>query len=688
MRGSSDIKQILDEVLCSKNYERLDELKGWEKISSLSDDDRELLGVLFLKAGESKLNTDEIGARRSFDLALEVAPKNPEVLYQKGEIYAKQKNSISSLKSAIDYFRQTVELDNTFWQAWFKWACSLKRLADILGDSFYYQKADEKFHHAEKLVPQNKEQRGDFYWQWGLTWYESGRQSEEIYDYKIALDKFGEARTYGARSPQFWNDYAQALAAMGRISERPEFLEDAIRFYRKAVMQDQQHFDGWYNLACLLSSEYEKDPQEKTFFEAHNSFSKASRIDGSRCVLWLKWGQLLAFSGKIRRHVKRLEHAISKYASAKRLQPDHPVVYRQFGEVLLILGSLIDSIDFLKQAESNIVKALEMAPDDHAAWYHYGRCLIALGRYFDDESYCHQAIQKFQHGLKLEDNSPLQWYGNALAYLAIAEMNRDIELLYKADHCFKQAYSIGETYPGFWNNWGVVLICMAEFSDDKSSLAEAVEKFEHLLNNYPEERQEAEWFYNYGCTLDFLGEHTGDEEYFNLAVQHLTRAIVLDPDNNEACYNLALALSHLGVASGELEHLYRSIEFFQSVINSEEEDDMAWNEWGMALLCLSQMVSDPACPESHHKFQTEAEEKFMRAASLGNLSALYNLATLYSLAEKYEEAIYYLERSYEQGGLPKIEEILTDSWLEGLKTRPRFREFLDYVQRDREQEEL
>jgi len=181
---------------------------------------------------------------------------------------------------------------------------------------------------------------------------------------------------------------------------------------------------------------------------------------------------------------------------------------------------------------------------------------------------------------------------------------------------------------------------------------------------------------NYGCALDSLGEFSGEEEHYELAVQMLTQVFIADPSHYDACYNLGVALTHLGEAVYELEYYNKAIELFSMVTGRDSEDDMAWNEWGMALLTMSDLMEDQTNKSAVETLRDSAKRKLLKAASLGNIASFYNLATLYAISGEYELAVRYLERSAEHGALPPVDEMLSDEWLEKFCSTEIFKEFL------------
>ena len=106
---------------------------------------------------------------------------------------------------------------------------------------------------------------------------------------------------------------------------------------------------------------------------------------------------------------------------------------------------------------------------------------------------------------------------------------------------------------------------------------------------------------------------------------------------------------------------------------------MSWNELGLTLLHLAQLMEDPSHHETVDKLYTQAESKLQQAVALGCTSALYNLACTCALTGNVENAMYYLERAERQGGLPKLDDMLNDEWIDPLRDTPAFKAFLNHL---------
>jgi tetratricopeptide (TPR) repeat protein len=124
-----------------------------------------------------------------------------------------------------------------------------------------------------------------------------------------------------------------------------------------------------------------------------------------------------------------------------------------------------------------------------------------------------------------------------------------------------------------------------------------------------------------------------------------------------------------------LDLFEEAIDLFYLLAKEDEEDELLYNEWGLALLNIAQLVEDPHQPEKAASHREEAEAKFMHALSLGSSHALYNLACLYSMTGHLDLSISYLEKAKKANALPCLDDLMNDEWLENLRSTDAFKLF-------------
>lgn len=688
------LQKKFEQVLVTNAFEEINPYRTPDAWTTLSLDEKELLGLLLVKEGEELLKKGDSKVLENFQLASEVAAHSPRIFYRQGLVYATQDQNIRCLMAARQALEKAVQLDPKFSKAWHALGNILVRIGFFYDDAAYFQEADLIFLEVEKIFLENPSQcihDENFYWHWGVCWYFLGKNSEEAVDFYCALQKFRKAAEDGYEHPEFFNDFGNALVELGCLLNRKDLFYEALHFYRKCVGMQPDKIEGWVNLACIYHRLYDLSGNHEFLLLSEEAFEKSAEINSSYYLLWVKWGELYINAFKIQRDVERLRASCEKFEKAYSIEPDNDQVFIKWGEAQMLLGANLEELDLLRESELKIAKALEAYPEDPYIWYIYGLCHSEYGRYFEEENHYLKAIEKFKYALTLNDSLHFLWYGMALAHFAIGELRDDVQMLEKCVHYCNQALEFGgEAFSQFWNDWGVALLKLGELSGEKKHVISAVEKFEQAIDKWKEdfegESVDLEWLYNYGCALDYLGDFTEDSICYEKAVQVLSFILQQEPEYTHARYNLALALSHLGEVTEDLDCFYKAIGLFQELLHDNHEDDMAWNDWGLTLLNLAALIHDPIHPETSQKIFLQAESKLLYAIALGSEQAFYNLACLHSLMGNYSIAMHYLERAQLCGALPSLDDVMHDEWLDGLRGTPAFRQFITQLVSKQEKE--
>lgn len=691
MENATPLQKTLQEILLQEDFDRLTPFKKKAFWSKMSKEESEMLAHLLVAQGERQLRLGDSTALESFDIALQIAPNSPQLLFQQALAYSSHPDNIRCLTSACTALQATLELDPQFLEAWSAWGYALVRMGMFHNDASYFVEADQKFAQAEFLAEQaSVEKRALFYRQWGVVWFLHGKQSGEAHDFHMAMEKYQLASALGLDDADFWNDYGNAISELALLIGRKELFIEAQARYRKAVKLLPNEYRGWLNLACCCRHIYEHNNEEIYFDYAMESFTKSSELRTDDVNLWLNWGLLYFYSGKHKTDIEHVQTSLEKFCQAYVCDSDHPAVLCRWGEAQMLYAACKEDVDLLREAELKIVRSLEIAPDNIQAWCVYGNCLNELGRYFGDPSFYEQAIEKFEYALTLNPHHPLLWYGLSLAHFSMGEIKANVEMIEKAARCCSKVMECGgQSYPQFWNDWGVALMKLAELNHDQNYIEAAIEKFERAIGQPSEwdaDECELEWLYNYACALDFLGEFTEDPKYHEKAILVLLQVLQHDPNYFHARYNLALAYFHHGDLSDNVESLQNASDYFQILLSEDNEDETAWCDWGMALMHLALLTQEAFDGERSQKLFLQSEEKLLNAVALGNTSALYNLACLYSLTGNFQAAMHFVERAELVGALPSIDDLLHDDWLEDLRDTSDFRHFITLLSNKYEKE--
>lgn len=684
----------LKAMLAANAFDKLTPFKEPAEWEAMTHDERELLGILFVKQGEHQLQQGDSKVLESFELASKVAPHSPTIFYRQALIYASQGENIRCLKAADEALKKSVELDPSFVSAWHCWGNILLRIGYFYENMDHFIEADEKFAKAESLSKASKQRYTDsLYWHWGVCLYNLGKYSGEAVDFHRALEKFRLAE-HEIDAPEFHFDFGHALADLATLIGRQELLLEAIDQYEKGTNLSPMSHEGWLCLACAYQRLFNFASSRKHFLKLNlwreyfaksdECFENAAEKNFDDPIIWMKWGELHLAAGRVARDPDQLTLAIEKFKNADFLETDNPYIMVRWGEALMLSASINESLEMLREAESKIVAALKPLAKECEAWYLYGLLMCEFGRYFACKDYYLKATEKFECGLQFKDAYPPLLQGMAMAYFSAGELSGDVKLVEKAIGCYARAAELCERVSAqFLSDWGVAQMKLGEMTNDPSHVEQAAAKFETAildkmessgrLDSFEGDDLELEWLYNYGCALDFLGDFNDEPVYYEKSVRALSHVLKLDPDYIHARYNLALALSHLGEINADADCFHQATEQFQMVIEHDPEDEMAWNDYALAFLHLGLLLNDPLHKENTRYYFDQAEHRLFHSISLGNIHAYYNLACLYALTERPVEAIYFLQKAEQADALPPADDVIHDEWLDALRDQPEYR---------------
>lgn len=677
-------KEELYRIETAQSYEELTPYRDVQHWESMAADDRELLALLFIRQGERELANSTREVIETFELAARVAPQSSTVFLRIGEAYARRSSDLNSLALAHEKFSQAIHLDANNAAGWEADAAVLLRLGEAYQELAYLKEAERSVNAALALHASKKNTPpASLFVLIGDVWNTIGSLSGEAYDYWTALEYYRQALDIESDgNVVLWTSYGQALEALASLVGRPDFLQEAVDCYGRALAINSRHSSAQLHLANLYLRLFLEFSDGPALERAQNAYRTAMELDPQQANGWLGWAILLTKQAERQRDVDALKDALGKFQKANDCDPDNSMILSSWGEALTMLGSLTENLHLLRDGITKVVRALELEPDNSAVWRTYALCLTELGYYFGDESYYLEALDKVKIGLRQDENNPSLWAVLGRIYASLGTIRGDVSLLEEALKQFSKASDLYKVdMPPLYNEWGVCLMRLTEATHERRYIEAAVAKLEKAVRPFEEGHGvgDPEWLYNYGCALDFLGDHTDNPMHYEKAIQVLSHVVNQDPTYRHARYNLALAWSHLGELTAEVDFFQRAVEYFEELVDEDNEDDVSWNDLGLTLLNLAQLVRDPVHPERWLQLMGQAESRLLQATSLGNTSSYYNMACLYSLAGRFDAAMQFLERADTVDALPSVDDLRHDEWLEGLRQTEAFRYFINQL---------
>lgn len=690
MSEETPIQKTLNDILQTQSFDRLTSFVEAESWNVMNQDEKKLLAKLFVMAAERELkqptSLDPIAAaKKSFTTALNLAPNDPIIWYRRGLAFSLQ-DIPSLLEEGSLCFEKAISLKETFFDAWYAWGNVLVRRGVVLNEPSFFSQAEEKFKKAESLL-EHVDEQNEFYWHYGLAYFMIGRHSGEAIDLHQAVRCYRKARDLGLARLDFYNDFANALVELSLLINCQELLFEAIELYLHSLDTNDPSQDSAREIAvryCNLGACYQylfEFHHEETFFkQAQECFANATKHNANFGNAWAFWGYLLLYAAKLWQDVTFLESCLDKFSRLADFCEDKPMLLARMSEAFSIYGSHHEDLKYLTDADEIAKAAIEAGSDVPYTWSSAALANLEMGRYFGDDKYFQTAIEHSEKALAINPKIGMSAHILAVAKFSLGETRGELDLMQEAVNAFLHASKSEVGRFGYlWNDWGIALLNLADITHEKRYVQEAIEKFEQGLLLH--EHVNPAWLVNYGSALDYWGDLTDDESYYEKAIEVLNHALSLDTTNTQARYHLGLALCHLGELTSDLATLQKAIIELQQVLQEDVEDDTAWNDLGMAFLHVAEMTKDPSGHESSQEVQTSllqlGEQHFLQALSLGNQHVYYNLACVSALLGKEQETLFYLEKGAACQLLPPLAEIIEDEWLDSIKDVPSFQEFLN-----------
>ena len=654
MSNPSEISRLLKKAAHSNDWESIDGFEVDDVVDDLPLSDKQNLSRLLFEYGQNLLHSPDapLSAERSY-LALE----------------------------------KSLRLDATFETAWLKFAEVNLKLALADKDVELLYKSSELFTHAEELHQLNEvDFPADALWFFGVCLYGIAKDSEEAVDYKAAIEKMCEAHSRGLQDSAFYLDYGMTLGEMGILLDSVEHLKEAAHFFEKCLQTSLDHPLTWLRLACTYKLLYLMTVDVEFFEKSDQSFVAAAREQQrtenaeNRDDLWVNWAELFIFEGKISNDPDLLTAALEKLVQVSEKNTSNVLVLNLTGDALTHLGIFEDRFEHFKEAQVKLEQAHSLYPNNIDTIRHLGHCLSSMGKYLGDPKYLLQAIEKFHIGISLDKGDYQMWYGLAMTNFSLGEQTTDTAIYEKSLKFFSETVKLGGDLPMHWNDWGVALMKLGELTNDQRPIAEAVEKFEAAIQSYNSKSlgpSDPDWFYNYGCALDWLGTYDPNPVYFERSVSILSRLLEQYPMLQHIRYSLGLSLYHLGDVIGDVELLEQSILHFSTYIQVEPEDDTAISDIGLTYLTLAEILEESIKSEYSTNCYIRAEQFLSHAIALGNTRSNYYMACLHSLKNNVEAAVHFLKRTKTHDVLPPLDTLLEDDWLAPILNTQAFISFLE-----------
>jgi len=652
-----------------------------QPIDELKKQDYSALSAALVRKGEFRLLIGDKSGLEFFEMALKLDPSNPRLYIDQGLAlfeYGSHDGHEKELALASKRFKTATTLEPTSFEAWHLWGNTLYFLGKKKEEPSYFSHACKKYEKAIALSEgQSADILSDLYWDYGDLWAKLAEISEEATDFHVAIQAYDKAISFQDDLPaEFWLNFAQVYFTLGNKTNDLRLFVKAINCYKNAISINISSSEGWFKLAKALHTLYSYTHDEDHFSQANECYSTASQLAGKNKEIYMDWARLLLESGFALRDVNKLRASVEKCQKAHRCEKNNPYISAIWAEALAFIGVLTDQLELIHDAQNKTDPLVEKFEDPEILYSH-GMVLSALGLYYKDSDYYYQATEFFQEGLSLNRAHHKLWYAMGSSTFAAAALDHDDKSYERACRFFERALhlKVSSTYHCHY------AICLSKYGDfihDQKTLELSLYHFEQALNMQKNAAYlHPDWIFHFAIALDYVAEFTENDSQYVRALDLLNHILMVKPEFPRIHYQLAIVYSHYAELTNEVEIFHRAIHHFRIAHQKEKENDQVILDWALTLVNLGDLLENHV--ESDQYFR-EAEYKMIQAAKLGNVHAYYSLACLYSLLGELPGALRFLHKAKVFDGLPPIEEILEDEWLENIRETEEFNSFLAEIQ--------
>ena len=512
-------------------------------------------------------------------------------------------------------------------------------------------------------------------WDTAAAWLTIAEQSQEFVDLQRSIELYRLASRKKEVHPPFLASFGEALLLFGSFLGDPAYVREGLEILRQAIQGKE--ICAWRSFAEGHKLLYDLTGNREDFEKADSTFQRAIIATPEQSQLWLQWGVMFLESGWRRRQLSEIEMALEKFTSLKMNDCPPALVTAYLGEGLALLGLFLDDLKLIHDGKEKVITILNQHEEFPELLVAMGMVQLIEGLYFQDAGHFTNAVDFFHKGL--ESNSRDLRCSHALfqAYLGWGVTMRDSGCLMDACDAIERLSSLRPSSSVHLIEWGTALLRLCQLEEDsleqQAICEEAIDKFRKAV----ELNGDMEAEYQLGSTLDLLGDITGVEEYFEEAIEILTRLHCRLPGDLQVTFHLAMALSHHGEFTANVELLFEAVRTFEEVAGRDPEDEEAFCHLGYTQLLLSEHTYDANHPEKSQELRSQAEGSLMRALSLGSNETNYHLACLYSLSGLTEKSLDYLKRADVAKALPPEEDLQHDHWIENVRKTDAFVDFME-----------
>lgn len=451
-------------------------------------------------------------------------------------------------------------------------------------------------------------------------------------DRPLAKSAFLSACRLTPKSAKTWFRYGSYLA----LGHEDDELIEAVDALARSIELDDRFFDAHYALASAQLRLGAHKSDESFLLQADRSFQKAYALLESTmpralpASFYWHWGIVCFLLGRISQEPSDFQRALLHYQEAYTLGLRVPEFLHDFANACVEFSLLLGRYEYVDRAAKLYEESLASSEQDHQTskdkairLFNLACCYVHLFEHSFDPEYYQKAESAFLQAYAYE---PLEtiWQKLGQLYFTAARATLQREQVEKSIESFQKAYALGIEHPLMLALYSQALLLLYDIRQDSALLQDAFELAQLSLS-----QQEATGFVSaepklaLALCLFEIGKYFEDISYIEKAQEEVQKALGSYPQSVYLWHALGRIKCPIAEEDRQEEILKEAIVCFllasRSVLG---KCSSFWNEWGILLLSLADLTSDPILAE-------DACAKFEIAIELSSFSEvdwMYNLA--------------------------------------------------------------
>ncbi|MDR2554659.1 MAG: tetratricopeptide repeat protein [Fibromonadaceae bacterium] len=235
------------------------------------------------------------------------------------------------------------------------------------------------------------------------------------------------------------NEDAENWFDEGREFHKSGNLEEAIRYYSKAVSLKSDYAEAFNNWGNALSDLAKSKQEESLFHEAFKKYDSAINFKSDYTEAFNNWGNALSDLAEIKQDKSLFHEAFKKYSEAIGTTMYNAFVYYNWGTALYHLADYEWNESLFEDAARKFNEAAKGSQNDEDIFNNWGNVLSDLAKIRKDESLFKEAIDKYNIAIQLNPNDADVFCNLGETIFDLAKIKKNKSLCKESAKYFKKS---------------------------------------------------------------------------------------------------------------------------------------------------------------------------------------------------------------------------------------------------------